>query len=198
VEKVVAALVGPDELAAAAGRSASDAVRGYFLDKTTAQKIVVDWRDARPGDKQYHWEQRGVPLRIEIGPRDVAAGAVVLKRRFDREKSTVALADLSPQWLRQKMDQIHAAMLDKARTFRDQNTREAQSYDQMKQILAEQGGFVRAWFKPDRTAEAKIKEQTKATVRCILLDRQAGGAAGGPCIFSGQPTQTRVLFAQAY
>jgi len=194
-EKVVAALAGPDELAAAARRSSSDAIRGYFVDQMTAQRIVVDWRDARPGDKQYHWEQRGVPLRIEIGPRDVAAGTMVVKRRLDREKETLALGDLSPQWLRQKMGQIHAAMLAKARTFCDQNTRDAQSYDQMKQILTEQGGFVRAWFKPDRAAEAKIKDQIKATVRCILLDEPGDT---GPCIFSGEPTQTRVLFAQAY
>jgi prolyl-tRNA synthetase len=169
----------------------ADGIRNYFFDKITGQKIVVDWRDARPGDKQYHWEQRGVPLRIEIGPRDVAAASMVLKRRFDRDKSTVTLAELSPQWLRQRLDQIHAAMFEKSKAFRDQNT----NYDQLKQILAQQGGFVRAWFKPDRAVEARIKEQTKATVRCILMQKQP---ETGPCVFSGQSTETQVLFAQAY
>jgi prolyl-tRNA synthetase len=195
VDKAITALCGPDELAASARRLSGDGIKAYFFDKTTGQKIAVDWRDARPGDKQYHWEQRGVPLRIEIGPRDVAAATMVLKRRLDREKSSVSLAELSPAWLRQKMDQIHVAMFEKAKAFRDQNTHTADSYEQMKEILAKTGGFVSVWFKPDRAAEAKIKEQTKATVRCILLD---GGGETGTCIYSGQPTDSRVLFAQAY
>jgi len=195
VDKAIVALCGGEELAASAQRLSGDGVKAYFFDKTTGQKIVVDWRDARPGDKQYHWEQRGVPLRIEIGPRDVAGGTMVLKRRFDREKSAVSLAELSPAWLRQKMDQIHAAMFDRAKLFRDQNTHSAESYDQLKDILAKSGGFVRAWFKPDRAAEAKIKDQTKATVRCILLEN---GGETGKCIYSGETTDSRVLFAQAY
>jgi prolyl-tRNA synthetase len=194
-DKVVAALVGDEELAAASKRLSSDGIRGYFFDKVRGQKIVVDWRDARPGDKQYHWEQRGVPLRIEIGPRDVAGGMMVVKRRLDREKLSVPLGELSPVWLTDKLAQIQSIMFEKARTYREQNTRDAQSFDEMKKIISEHGGFVRAWFKPDRAIEAKIKDQTKATVRCILP-----GEAGqsGKCIFSGETTDSRVLFAQAY
>jgi len=195
VDKAIVALCGHDELTASSRRLSGDGIYSYFFDKTTGQKIVVDWRNARPGDKQYHWEQRGVPLRIEIGPHDVAAQTMVVKRRYDREKSSAALAELSPAWLRQKMDQIHAAMLRRATTLRDQNTRDADNYDQMQDILKNSGGFVRAWFKPDRAAEAKIKEQTKATVRCIL---QEGGGETGKCVYSGEPTDCRVLFAQAY
>jgi prolyl-tRNA synthetase len=195
VEKAVTALVGAEEVSAAAKRLSSDQIKSYFVDKTTGQKIVVDWRDSRPGDKQYHWEQRGVPLRIEIGPRDVAAGQMIVKRRLDREKFSISLGELSSQWLFGKLDDIHKMMLEKGRAFRDQNIREAGSYDEMKKILAENGGFVRAWFKPDRQAEAKIKEQTKATVRCIPLDAPSGN---GTCIFSGEQTDTQVLFAQAY
>jgi prolyl-tRNA synthetase len=194
-DKVVGALAGEKEVEAGKKRLSSDGLRHYFLDPMTAQKIVVDWRDARPGDKQYHWEQRGVPLRIEVGPRDVAAGSMVLKRRFDREKTVVNISELSAEWLRGKMDQIHAAMFEKARKFRDENTRPASTYEEMKKILAEQGGFVRVWFKPDRAAEAKIKAETKATVRCIPL-AQPGGS--GKCIYSGETTDTEVLFAQAY
>jgi prolyl-tRNA synthetase len=86
-------------------------------------------------------------------------------------------------------------MFDKARNFRDQNTRDATSYDELQKILAEQGGFVRAFFKPDRAAEAKMKEQTKATVRLILPDEPP---QTGKCIYSGETVNTRVLFAQAY
>jgi prolyl-tRNA synthetase len=194
-EKVIAALAGAEEVSAAANRPSPDGIKNYFFDKSTSQKIVVDWRDARPGDKQYHWEQRGVPLRIEIGPRDVAAGTVVLKRRLDREKLSVPIGEMSASWLRQKMDQIQAAMFQKAKDYRDQNTREANSFDEMKKILTEQGGFVRAWFKPDRAIEAKIKEQTKATVRCIISEDPA---QTGKCIYTGEPTSMQVLFAQSY
>jgi prolyl-tRNA synthetase len=120
---------------------------------------------------------------------------MILKRRLDREKSTVQLTQLSAAWLRQNLDQVHAALFDKAKAYRDQNTRTASTYDELKKIIAEQGGFVRAFFKPDRAAEAKIKDETKATVRCIPLD---GQGQTGKCIFSGQPTDTQVLFAQAY
>jgi len=194
-QKAVAALAGEQEVNSAAARLSSDGIKNYFFDKITGQKIVVDWRDARPGDKQYHWEQRGVPLRIEIGPRDVAAGTMVLKRRLDREKMSVSLGELSPDWLRDKLSQIQAAMFEKARNHRDQNTRDANSYEEMKKIIAENGGFVRAWFKPDRASEAKIKEQTKATVRCIL---PAESGQTGACIYTGETTDSRVLFAQAY
>jgi prolyl-tRNA synthetase len=190
-DKVIAALGGDREIS---GRSASDGIHNYFFDKITGQKIVVDWRDARPGDKQYHWEQRGVPLRIEIGPRDVAAGTAILKRRLDREKESVSLSQVTPDWLRAKLAAIQSAMFEKAKKFRDENTRDAATYDDLKKILAEHGGFVRAWFKPDRANEAKIKEQSKATVRCILL----GETGTGKCIYTGETTDCRVLFAQSY
>ena len=86
-------------------------------------------------------------------------------------------------------------LLRKARAFRDDNTRRAESYDEMKKILGEQGGFVRCFFKPDRANEAKIKEETKATVRCIPFE-QAG--LSGRCIYTGETTDTEVLFAVAY
>jgi prolyl-tRNA synthetase len=193
--KVLASLVGEQEMAAAAKRHSSDDVRGYFFDRYTSQRIVLDDRDIRPGEKQYHWEQRGVPLRMEIGPRDVAAGSVLVKKRLDREKFTVPLAEISAAWLQEKLSQIQTAMLEKARAFRDNNTRDAASYDDLKKIIETNGGLVRAWFKPDRANEAKIKEQTKATVRCIVQDDPA---QSGKCIYTGETVHTQVLFAQAY
>jgi len=195
IARIMVALVGEAEVAAAARRQYRDEIDSYFFDATTGQRIIVDWRDARPGDKQYHWEQRGVPFRLEVGPRDVDAGAFVLKRRLDRGKQTAPLADVSAAWLRTKLDEVHEAMLEKARSFRDENTRQADSYEQMKSILETVGGFVRCYFEPDRQAEAKIKEQTRATVRVIPFDQPA---AAGTCIYSGRETRTQVLFAQAY
>ncbi len=172
-----------------------DAIASYFFNKLTHQRIVVDWRDARPGDKQYHWEQRGVPVRLEVGPRDVAGGVFVLKNRLSRDKQITPIADATVQWLTNQLTTIQAALLDRARTFRDANTRRADSYEQLKQILADQGGFVRCYFQPGKEAEAKIKADTKATVRCVPFDQPT---EKGKCIFSGQETATEVLFALAY
>jgi prolyl-tRNA synthetase len=195
INGVVTSLVGEAEVAAAAKRSSRDEIATYFFDKATHQRIIVDWRDARPGDKQYHWEQRGVPFRMEVGPRDVEQGALVLKRRLDRAKSVVQASEVSGDWLRAKLAEVHKEMFTKAAQYREQNTRRAASYDELKKILAEQGGFVRCWFEPDKAVEAKIKEETKATVRVIPFD-QPGGT--GKCIYSGKECSTEVLFAQAY
>jgi prolyl-tRNA synthetase len=195
IDKVLATLVGEAEVAAAAKRFGFNEIPTYFFDPVTGQRIVVDWRDARPGDKQYHWEQRGVPFRFEVGPRDVAGNAFMLKRRLDRSKATVTLGEASHEWLKKQLDEVQTAMLEKARQFQVADTRTASTYDEMKKILAEQGGFVRCFFNPDRAAEAKIKEDIKATVRCIPFDQPA---VGGNCIYTGQPSTTEVLFAQAY
>jgi len=191
-DKLVAELSGGQ---ARAPRVSGDGIESFTWDPVTHQQIVVDWRDNRPGDKQYHWEQRGVPFRIEVGPRDVAAGAFVLKKRLDRSKETVQAADASRAWLTDRLDQVQRDMLGKARAFREENTRTVDSYDELKRIVTNEGGFVRCFFKPDRLVEAKIKEETKATVRCIPLE-QAG--LSGRCIYTGETTDTEVLFAVAY
>src|SRR5271154_4304854 len=95
LDKLLAQLVGGEEVAAAAKRLSADGIASFFFDKASGQKIVVDWRDARPGDKQYHWEQHGVPFRFEAGPRDVQGGALVLKNRLNRDKAVVPLAEVS-------------------------------------------------------------------------------------------------------
>jgi prolyl-tRNA synthetase len=156
--------------------------------------VIIDGRDMRPGDKQYYWEQHGVPFRIECGPRDVDAGQVMLKRRLDRGKESVPIAQADAAWLRGKLEDAQKAMFDKALAYRASNTRDAGSYDELKALLA-QGGFVRAFFKPDKAAEARIKDETKATVRCIPLENEN---ERGKCIISGAEDGQRVLFALAY
>ncbi len=167
----------------------------YLFDPLTEQRIVVDFRDARPGDKQYHWEQRGVPFRIEVGPRDVDAGSFVLKNRIDGTRQPVKLTDVTDGWLRNGLDAAHATLFEKARRLRDENMRDAATYEQMKQILQDKGGFVRCFFKPDVTNETRIKNETKATVRCIPFEQPG---TTGKDIFTGEETNTQVLFAQAY
>src|SRR3954471_2783648 len=129
---MLAALVGDDELAAAARFAKPESIEAYYFDKDTHQKVVVDWRDTRPGDKQYHWEQRGVPFRMEVGPRDVDQQSFILKGRTDGSKQPIKLADVSRDWFRGKLDAAHNAMFEKARKFRDENTRPASSYDELK------------------------------------------------------------------
>lgn len=194
IDKAVAALCGEDELAAGRKRTSAGGVTRYFFDRGTQQSIVVDWRDNRPGDKQFHWEQRGVPFRMEVGPRDVDSGNVVVKRRFDRSKETVEAAKLTPKHLRTELEAVQALMLEKARKFRDDNTRGAASYDELKAGVAN-GGFVRCFFHPDREAEAKIKEATKATVRCLPFDAEG---KTGKCVYSGKEGAPEVIFAVAY
>jgi prolyl-tRNA synthetase len=191
VDRIIAQLTGGRPT----HRISRHGIESYLFDPRTEQRIVADFRDARPGDKQYHWEQRGVPFRLEVGPRDMAAESFMLKGRIDGTKEPIKLADVGPDWLRDRLDQAHAQLFDRAREFRESNTRDASSYDQMKQILAEHGGFVRCYFKPDRAAEAKIKEETKATVRCIPFDQPS---TSRKCIYTGEETDTQVLFAVAY
>jgi len=196
IESIIVQLVGSDEFNRAAKRQGSDDLASYFFDPVTHQKIVVDWRDVRPGDKHYHWEQRGVPFRIEAGPRDVAGGAFVLKSRLDRAaKVGTPVMNVSRSWLEGLLLDMQAKMFASAQAFATSNIRDASSYEEMKNLLADKGGFVRCFFKPDKAAEARIKEETKATVRCIPFEQTS---TRGKCIVSGEDCDTQVLFAQAY
>lgn len=195
IDRLLEQLVGADELAASKTRLAAGGLHSVFFDKHTHQKVVVDWRAVRPGDKQYHWEQRGVPFRIEVGPRDVEKGSFVMKSRLGGDKQFVDLVDASAAWLSALLDEAQQALHDRALAYREENTRRAESYEELKAILSEHGGFVRCWFKQSPDREATIQDETKASVRCIPFD-QPGGT--GTCIVSGEETDTEVLFAQAY
>ena len=191
LDKLIATLTGGCET----NRISRHGIESWLFDAATEQRIVADFRDSRPGEKHFHWEQRGVPFRIEVGPRDVDASAFVLKGRIDGSKRTVNLSDVNSDWLRVQLDAAHNALFDRARQFREANTHSADTYEQLRQIIADKGGFVRCFFTPDRAAEAKIKEQTKATVRLVPFDQP--GAAGKD-IYTGRESKTQVLFAQAY
>jgi prolyl-tRNA synthetase len=190
---ILTGLCGEAEVAAAEKRNHREGMFAAFFDKHTGQTVAVDQRDNRPGDKHFHWEQRGVPLRIEIGPRDVAQGTCVVKSRLTGEKEVVQLADVTADWLRSRLEQAQQAMLERAREFVRQNTHRAESYAELKALIKDKGGFVRCHFMPDREAEAKIKEETKATVRVLPFDGNTG-----KCIYSGQDNAPEAIFAVAY
>jgi prolyl-tRNA synthetase len=119
----------------------------------------------------------------------------VVKARIDGSKDVVKLDQISGQWLRDKLNGAHTALFEKARAYRESNTRDASSYDELKKMVKEQGGFVRCFFKPNRANETKIKEETKATVRVIPFEQPG---RKGKDILTGEETDTQVLFAQAY
>jgi prolyl-tRNA synthetase len=159
----------------------------------------LDLRDDRPGPKFFEWEKKGVPVAIEIGPRDLAAGTCILKPR-DRdpktEKITVPIAEAAAR-VGSLMDEIQANLFNRAKKFRDEHTVTADSYDEFKAKL-EVGGvgnFVLAHWDGTKETEAKIKEETKATIRTIPF---GGDSAGGTCMVTGKPSARRVIFAKAY
>ncbi len=159
-----------------------------------AVRVHVDWRDESPGYKFNDWEMKGVPLRLEVGPRDIETGKAVLVRRDTGEKTIVekeALMDLIPS----RLAEIQQNLFDQAATHRAANTRTAATYDEFKDILASQGGFVRCGWNGKTETEMLIKEETKATIRLILLDGQVENLN---CIHSGEPARHEVIFAKAY
>jgi prolyl-tRNA synthetase len=159
-------------------------------------RVKLDEREGvSPGWKFNDWEMRGVPLRVELGPKDVAKQSAVLARR-DRPgregKVSAPLANL-PQAIEKLLAEIQQALYDKALAFRKEHTREAKTYDELKSAV--ENGFAFSFWCGSPDCEAKIKEETRATMRCIPLE-QPGGS--GTCVYCGKPAQERAIFARAY
>jgi prolyl-tRNA synthetase len=160
-------------------------------------RVRLDERDGvTPGFKFNDWEMRGVPLRIEVGPRDVEKRQVVLARRDMPGKTgkTFAPEDGLAGAVASMLESIQKAMFERAQAFLRENTAEPRTYDEFKQAI-EAGLFCRVWWSGDGGREAAIKEETKATIRCIPLE-QPGGE--GPCIATGRPAKQVAIFGRAY
>ena len=147
----------------------------------------------KPGWKFAEYEMKGVPLRIAIGPRDLENSTVELARRDDLSKTTVSQDNLSITLLK-LLDQIQIDLFSKASTFLKTNTSFVSTIDEMNEILNSNGGFVEAYWNGDSKTEQKIKELTKATIRCIPLNE----TSKGKCILSGDLDSKKVVFARAY
>ncbi|MCA9671927.1 MAG: proline--tRNA ligase [Myxococcales bacterium] len=162
--------------------------------------VEVDLRDQSPGAKFFHWEQRGVPVRVEIGPRDVEAGTAVAKRRDTGDKETLPLDKIAPRAV-ELMDEIQRGLFAAAQQRMQDNTIVADSFDEVRAALkgatAERGGgkFVMAHIADDPEADQKIRS-IKATVRCVPLEDKHGG--GGKCIVTGKDVPARSIIAKAY
>jgi prolyl-tRNA synthetase len=147
-----------------------------------------------PGWKFSDWEMRGVPIRIEIGLKDVAKNQVIIVRRDTREKSPLNMDNLTPE-IATLLKEMHNSLFKRASEFKKKNTYLVESYKEFKEILKNKGGFLVSYWCGDEQCEAKIKEETKATIRCIPFEQNEDE---GKCIFCGKSSKTKAYFAKAY
>ncbi len=185
--------------------SVMDAARKLKAELVAANvRVTLDEREGQsPGWKFNDWEMRGVPVRVELGPKDVAKAAAVLARR-DRPgregKISAPLAGM-PQTVEKLLVEIQQALHDKALAFRKANTHDAKTYEELKK--AAEMGFAYSYWCGSGDCEAKIKEETRATMRCIPIDQTLGegdarAAGAGSCVYCGQSAAERAIFARAY
>jgi prolyl-tRNA synthetase len=157
-------------------------------------RVTIDERDERPGWKFSEWEMRGVPLRLEIGPKDIEKSAVLVARRDTREKQSLPMDGLAAQVVR-LLDEIQQSLIDRARTFRDEHTTRASSWQQFTTLMEGRPGFVIAPWCGAADCEARIKTETQATIRNMPID---GAAPAGHCVRCDNAATAEAWFAKAY
>jgi prolyl-tRNA synthetase len=151
----------------------------------------------RAGWKFAEYEMKGVPIRIAIGPKDMENGTVELSRRDvpGKEGKEYAPQTNLAERLQELLDEIQVNLFQRASSYRQEMTTTVDNYDDFKKTLTEKGGFILAHWDGSEETEKRIKEETKATIRCIL---HGGDEENGKCIYSGKPSKRRVVFAKAY
>lgn len=164
------------------------------LKKTGLEVKYDDDASAKPGWKFAEYEMRGVPVRIAIGPRDLENATAEVARRDTRTKQVMSLAAL-PAGIPKLLDDIQQSIYNKALKFREEHTTRVDTFDEFKKVLQAKGGFLLAHWDGTAGTEQKIKDLTQATIRLIPLD---GEREKGKCVFSGNPSERRVVFAVAY
>jgi len=179
-------------------KSQIDEVADQLIKDLKSKGVSVKYDDdenTKPGWKFNEYELKGVPLRIAIGPRDLEKGQVELARRDTLEKSFEKLEGL-PELIVDKLDEIQTSIFNKAKDYRDNHITEVETYDEFKEVIENKGGFVSAYWDGEDETEAKIQEETKATIRCIPFDEV--DLEGKVDFYSGKPAKFKVLFAKAY
>ena len=163
--------------------------------KTEGIRCYVDDRDGvTPGFKFNEWEMKGVPVRLEVGSRDMAQNVVTLVRRDSGEKIPVPKDKLGEE-IPRLLDEIQKSLYNQAKTFRDEHILTVESYDEFKSIIEETSGFVKCGWDGDPKTEAAIQEETKATIRCIPFEQNVDGLS---CVYSGKPAKYQVVLGKAY
>ena len=178
-------------------KAAIDAKVTVMMAELKALGVSVKYDDsdnARPGWKFAEYEMKGVPVRIAIGARDLEQNIVEVARRDTKEKANASIDGIG-LYVKNLLDEIQANIFNRAKAFRDDHITEANTWDEFVQLLDNKTGFISAHWDGSPETEEKIKEQTKATIRCIPLDNKQ---EAGTCILSGNPSAQRVLFARAY
>jgi len=159
--------------------------------------ITVKYDDddnQKPGRKFNEYEFKGIPVRIAIGPRDIEQGTLEVARRDTLEKYTYHQIDIENK-IENLLKQIQENIYKKALAYREEQTRSADTWEEFKSLLNEKGGFIYAHWDGTSETEEKIKEETKATIRCIPIGNKL---EEGKCILTGKPSKQRVIFAKAY
>ena len=176
----------------------SKSLKLYLEPITNSLKMVQirfheDWSSNSPGFKFNDWEMKGVPLRLEIGPRDMANNTVVLARRDNKKKIEIDQSSVGEE-VSKLLDEIQSELFNQAEKFRNENTRRVSDYNDFKKTM-KKGGFVRCGWDGLESTELKIKEETSATIRCIPFDEETENLK---CILTGVPAKHEVIFAKAY
>ena len=163
---------------------------------TLSEKFTVKLDDSNknPGWKFSEQEMRGIPVRIEIGPKDIEAGQAVIVRRDNREKTVVSLDNIT-EAVGEILEKMQADMLAKATAHRDANTHEAHNWEEFTDILTRKQGFIKAMWCGDRACEEAIKDETGATTRCMPFEQEH---LSDVCVYCGKPAKTMVYFGKAY
>lgn len=168
-----------------------------FATELKARDISVKYDDRdtqKPGWKFAEYELKGVPVRIAIGPKDLEKGTVEIARRDTKEKQSVE-QEKAVDYIDNLLKEIQENIYNKAASFKAEKTTQVDTYEEFKQVLEKEGGFIYAHWDGTSETEEKIKEETKATIRCIPLN---SSMEEGKCIYTGKPSKQRVLFAKAY
>jgi prolyl-tRNA synthetase len=175
---------------------AADRIRKELT--TAGVRVQLDAREGmKPGAKYYEWEGRGVPLRLEVGPRDVAAGAVVMARRTGGKKETLPVVGLTERVI-QEMERLQADLLETARARREANSIRNATKQQFLDYMDANGGLVYAGFCGSGDCEAQIKEQTKATIRVLPDEEFRSADPPATCMWCGGPSVSEAVWARAY
>jgi prolyl-tRNA synthetase len=178
-------------------KAAVDGKVSPLIAELKARGISVKYDDSennRPGWKFAEYELKGVPVRIAIGPKDIENGVVEIARRDTREKASVPVEGVA-QYIQDLLETIQQNLFNRALAYREQHITVVSSWEEFKIVLEQKGGFVSAHWDGTPETEEKIKEETKATIRCIPLNN---AQESGTCVYSGRPSSQRVLFALAY
>ena len=162
--------------------------------KAAGLRVKVDDSDKSPGWKFSEAEMRGIPVRVEIGPKDIEKGQAVLVRRDTREKIEVAIDDI-PAKVSELMETIHKDMYDRALKHREENTHIARNWDEFKNIIENKQGFIKAMWCGDRACEEAIKEETGASTRCMPFEQEE---ISDVCVHCGKKAYKMVYFGRAY